>query len=165
MDGNLPCSPPLSMEFSRQEYWSGLPCPTPKYLPNPGIKPGSPALQADSLSLSYQGSPYSYISQFSCSLLSNSVTPWTAARQVSLSITNSWSLLKLMSIKSVMPFNHLILCHPLLIPLKALMCSEVMAWSSLASSQEFILPSDVKDAREGSGHPPPTTPKLISFSL
>ena len=106
---------PLSMEFSRQEYWSGLPCPTPKYLPNPGIKPGSPALQADSLSLSYQGSPYSYISQFSCSLLSNSVTPWTAARQVSLSITNSWSLLKLMSIKSVMPFNHLILCCPLLL--------------------------------------------------
>ena len=42
------------------------------------------------------------------------VTPWTAARQASLSITNSWSLLKLMSIKSVMPSNHLILCHPLL---------------------------------------------------
>ena len=38
-------------------------------------------------------------------------TPWTAARQASLSITNSWSLLKLMSIKSVMPSNHLILCH------------------------------------------------------
>ena len=104
------------MEFSRQEYWSGLPCPTPKYLPNPGIKPGSPALQADSLSLSYQGSPYSYISQFSCSLLSNSVTPWTAARQVSLSITNSWSLLKLMSIESEMPSNQLVLCHPLLLP-------------------------------------------------
>ena len=44
-----------------------------------------------------------------------SVTPWTAARQASLSITNSWSLLKLMSIKSVMPSNHLILCHPLLL--------------------------------------------------
>ena len=43
-------------------------------------------------------------------------TPWTAARQASLSITNSWSLLKLMSIESVMPFNHLILCHPLLLP-------------------------------------------------
>ena len=41
-------------------------------------------------------------------------TPWTAARQASLSITNSWSLLKLMSIESVMPTNHLILCHPLL---------------------------------------------------
>ena len=44
------------------------------------------------------------------------VTPWTAAHQASLSITNSWSLLKLMSIESVMPSNHLILCHPLLLP-------------------------------------------------
>ena len=44
------------------------------------------------------------------------VTPWTAAGQASLSITNSWSLLKLMSIESVMPSNHLILCHPLLLP-------------------------------------------------
>ena len=43
------------------------------------------------------------------------VTPWTAARPVSLSITISWSLLKFMSIKSVMPSNHLILCHPLLL--------------------------------------------------
>ena len=41
------------------------------------------------------------------------VTSWTAALQASLSITNSWSLLKLMSIKSVMPSSHLILCHPL----------------------------------------------------
>ena len=41
------------------------------------------------------------------------VTTWTAAHQASLSITNSWSLLKLMSIESVMPSNHLILCHPL----------------------------------------------------
>jgi len=43
-------------------------------------------------------------------------TPWTTAHQASLSITNSWSLLKLMSIESVMPSNHLILCHPLLLP-------------------------------------------------
>ena len=42
-------------------------------------------------------------------------TPWTAARQASLSITNTQSLLKLMSIKSVMPSNHLILCRPLLL--------------------------------------------------
>ena len=42
-------------------------------------------------------------------------TPWTVARQASLSITNSWSLLKLMSIESVMPSNHLILCCPLLL--------------------------------------------------
>ena len=44
-----------------------------------------------------------------------SVTPWTAARQASLSITNSWGLLKLTSIESVMPSNHLILCRPLLL--------------------------------------------------
>ena len=43
------------------------------------------------------------------------VTPWTAACQASLSITNSWSLLKLMSIESVMPSNRLILCHPFLL--------------------------------------------------
>ena len=42
-------------------------------------------------------------------------TPWIAARQASLSITNSWGLLKLTSIESVMPSNHLILCHPLLL--------------------------------------------------
>ena len=40
---------PLSMEFSRQEYWSGLPCPSPEDLPDPGIEHRSPALQADSL--------------------------------------------------------------------------------------------------------------------
>ena len=43
------------------------------------------------------------------------VTPWTAAHQAFLFITNSWSLLKLMSIKLVMPFNHLVLCRPLLL--------------------------------------------------
>ena len=43
------------------------------------------------------------------------VTPWTTAHQASLSITNSWSLPKLMSIESVMPSNHLILCRPLLL--------------------------------------------------
>ena len=43
------------------------------------------------------------------------VIPWTAVHQASLFITNSWSLLKLMSIKSVMPSNHLVLCHPLLL--------------------------------------------------
>ena len=40
------CQAPLSMEFSRQEYWSGLPFSTPRDLPDPEIEPGSPALQA-----------------------------------------------------------------------------------------------------------------------
>ena len=56
----------------------------------------------------------SSVQSLSCVLLFT--TPWTAARQASLFVTNSRSLLKFMSIKSVMPSNHLILCHPLLLP-------------------------------------------------
>ena len=53
--------------------------------------------------------------QFSHSVVSDSATPWTAACQASLPITSSWSLLKLISIESVMPSNHLILYCPLLL--------------------------------------------------
>ena len=55
------CQAPLSVGFSRQEYWSELPCPPPGDLPNLGIKPASPAapaLQVDSLSMSHQRSPH-----------------------------------------------------------------------------------------------------------
>ena len=48
---------PLSMGFSKQEYWSGLPLLSPEDLPNPGIEPWSPASQADSLPFELQGSP------------------------------------------------------------------------------------------------------------
>ena len=51
------CQAPLSMEFSRQEYWSGLPCPPPGDLLNPRIEPRSPALQADSLLSELPGKP------------------------------------------------------------------------------------------------------------
>ena len=47
---------PLSMKFSREEFWSGLPFPSPEDLPHLGIQPWSPTLQADSLLLSHQGS-------------------------------------------------------------------------------------------------------------
>ena len=73
---------PPSMGFSRQEYWSGMPLPSPIQL-------------------------LSRVQLFA--------NPWTAVHQASLSITNSQSLLKLMSIKSVIPSNHLILCRPLLL--------------------------------------------------
>ena len=56
-----------------------------------------------------------WVSVQSLSLVQLFATPWTAALQASLSITNSWSLLKLMSIELVMPSNHLILCHPLVL--------------------------------------------------
>ena len=59
----LDCSPPGSSVhgFSRQEYWSGLLCPPPEDLPNPGIKPTSPALEVDYLPLSHKGSPYVWV--------------------------------------------------------------------------------------------------------
>ena len=60
------------------------------------------------------GSQFSSVQLLSCVRLFE--TPWTAVHQVSLSITNSWSLLKLISIESVIPSSHLILCHPLLLP-------------------------------------------------
>ena len=49
MDWTVAYQAPQSMEFSRPEYWSGLPFPSPGDLPHPGMKPGSPALQADTL--------------------------------------------------------------------------------------------------------------------
>ena len=54
----------LSTGLSRQEYWNGLPFPPPGHLPDPGIKPASPALQEDSLLLSHQGCPDQWIRQF-----------------------------------------------------------------------------------------------------
>ena len=106
------------MGFSRQEYWSGLPCPPPGDLPNPGIKPKFPALQADSLPSEPPGKPKpesQFSSVQSLSRVRLSATPWTAARQAFLSITNSRSPPKPMCIESVMPSNHLILCCPLLL--------------------------------------------------
>ena len=81
-------------------------------------------------------------------------TPWTAARQASLSITNSWSLLKLMSIESVMPSIHLILCHPLLFLLQSCSASVSFQVSQLfesggqsigVSASESVLPVNIQD--------------------
>ena len=58
-------------------------------------------------------------------------TPWTAACQSSLFITNSWSFLKLMSSESVMPSNHLILCHPLLLLLSIFACIRIFSNESV----------------------------------
>ena len=88
--------------------------------------------------------------QFSCSVMSNSVTPWIATCQASLSITNSWSLPKLMSIESVIPSSHLILCHPLLLlppitPSIRIFSNEStlhMSWPKYWSFSLSIIPSN-----------------------
>ena len=59
----------LSMGFFRQEYWSGLPFPPPGDLPNPGIEPASPALQADSLPLSHCRSQYTHMLYFTVKMM------------------------------------------------------------------------------------------------
>ena len=80
------------------------------------------------------------------------VAPWTAARQASLSITNSQSLLKLMSIDSVRPSNHLILCHPLLLPpsiFPSIFSNESVLrirWPSIGvSASTSVLPINIQD--------------------
>ena len=62
----IACQTPLSMVFPRQEYWSGLPFPSPADLPSPGTEPKSPAWQVESLSLSHLGRPLWSISSLFC---------------------------------------------------------------------------------------------------
>ena len=64
---------PPSMEFSRQEYWSGLPFPSPGDLPNPGIEPGSPTLRADALPSEPPGNCYNLTSYWA--QVASSITP------------------------------------------------------------------------------------------
>ena len=93
-----------------------LPCASP----TPGAYSNScPLSQQCHTTISSSVIPFSSVQFSSVQLLCHVrlfATPWTAARQASLSITNSRSLLKLMSIELVMPSNHLILCRPLLLP-------------------------------------------------
>ena len=94
--------------------------PGPGWPRNRSLQMGEPGEPMQDLEPSMSNLPVTFTS--SVQLLSRVrlfATPWTAARQASLSITNSWSLCKLMSIESVMPSNHLILCCPLLLPLSS----------------------------------------------
>ena len=106
---------PLPLEFSMQEYWSGVLFHPPEDLPNTDIRPMSlvsPALAGGFFTTS---ASFQFGSVQSHNHVQLFVTPWIAAHQASPSITNSWSSLRLTSIKSVMPSSHLILCRPLLL--------------------------------------------------
>ena len=83
------------------------------------------------------------------------VTPWTAARQASLSIINSWSLLKLMATESVMPSNHLILCHPFVLPPSIFLSIRVF-------SDESVLP--ISWPRQVQGSQESLTPQFKSIN-
>ena len=119
----IACQAPLPMEFSRQEYWSGLPFPSPGDLLNVGMEPGSPSMQADSLPSEplgggmQIGSAIQFSAQ-SCQTLrhhglQHARPPCPSrmgANSNSCPFTNG-SLLKLMSIESVMQSSHLTYCH------------------------------------------------------
>ena len=112
---------PLSIGFSRQEYWTGLPCPPPGNLPDPGIETTSPV---ESLLLSHWGSTYTSISMLisisvqSCSYVWLFATPWTAAHQPSpipeaysnLCPLSQWCLPTISS--SVVPFSSCLQSFP-----------------------------------------------------
>ena len=150
------CSPQnLSMGFSRQKYWSGLPFPSPEDLPDSRIKPTSlvcPTLAGRIFTTLPPGKPVSFhqirSDQISRSVVSDSATPWIAARQASLSITNSRSSLRLTSIETVMPSSHLILCRPLLLPppippsIRVFLMSQLFAWggqsTGVSASVSFL---------------------------
>ena len=102
--------------------------------------------------LKYNCFQFSLVQSFSCVLLC--VTTWTAAPQASLSITNSQSSLRLMSIKSVMPSSHLILCRPLLLPpsifpsIRAFSNESVLIWTGQSievSASASVLPMNIQD--------------------
>ena len=98
--------------------------------------------------------------QFSGSVMSNSVTPWTASRQASLSITNSQTLLKFMSIELVMPSNYLILCHsliflPSIFPSIRVLSNESILYIRWPKCWSFSF--SISPTNEGSG--------LISFRM
>ena len=112
---------PLSLGFSQQGYWSGLPFPPPGELPWSRHQTHVSCIGRQIFTTEPSGNPTTDCSvQFSSvqslSRVQLFVTPWITARQASLSITNSQSLLKLMSIELVVPSNHLILCRPFLLP-------------------------------------------------
>ena len=118
----MDCSPPgcsvHRMFQARLLEWGAI--SYSRALPYPGIKPtslASPALVTTELPTEKSHRLFQFSSVQSLSHVRLFVTPWTAAHQVSLSITNSRSLLKLIFIESVMLANHLILCRPpLLLP-------------------------------------------------
>ena len=139
------------------------------------MKPGYPALQTNSLPTEISGKPFSIINNFYYFFIISVVnllqlvnqysgqslrpvqllaTPWTAARQATLSITNSRNLLKLMSIKLVMPSNHLILCHPLLLCPSIFLSIRVVSnksalrirWPNIGiSASASVLPMNIQD--------------------
>ena len=129
-------SSPLIISFSQQpgenrfKVINDSPCNNSQCLHS-----GLPDSKVQAFAAGSGGRSFYDLVQSSHSVVSDSATPWTAARQASLSINNSWSSPKPMSIESVMPSNHLILCCPLLL-LPSILPSIRVFSNEFSSSQQ-----------------------------
>ena len=157
-------------ESTENEYWKGVEKMEPSYTSGGNVN-----------CYSHNGEQYQFSSVQLPSRVRLFATPWIAARQASLSITNSWSSLRLMSIESVMPSSHLILCHPLLllppIPPSIRVFSKEsilhIRWPKywIFSSVQFSLVQSLSRVRlfatpcSFSIIPPKEIPELISFRM
>ena len=141
----LPCSLELSLP---------IPCSSLAPIMDPNWHLGLYALLTSTSS--HLCPPWTFLTTVAVysQLVSNSVTPWAAAHQASLPFTVSWNLLKLMSIKAVMPSNRLILCHPLLL------------LPSVFSNESFLsFTGDQSIGDSASISPPNEYSRLISFRI
>ena len=157
MDYSLPGSSVHG--FSRQEHWGGFPSPPPGNLSDQQSNPHvmSPTLTGRFFTTRANQEvqiSYTYTTVQSLSHVQLFATPWTTACQASLSITNSQSLVKLMSIKLVMPSNHLILCRSLLLPPSIFPSMRVFSNKSVLcmggqsigdSASASVLPMNIQD--------------------
>ena len=125
------------MQFSRWEYWSGLILPSTEDLPKPEIQLTSPALAGGFFTTALHGKPRKWLCFQSLNHVPFCATPWTAASHASLSFAISRSLLKSMSIASVMLSNHLILCHPLF--LLSSICPSIRIFFRVGSLHQLVL--------------------------
>ena len=146
------CEPPLPMGFSRKEYWNGLMGTFLTQGWNPLLL--SPVLAGGFLQLALPAKSFVVVVVQLSSRVQLFVTPWTAACQASLSFTISQRLIKLISIKSVLPFIHLIFCHPLSSCLQCFPASgpSQISWLFTSGGQSIgvsasssVLPMNIQD--------------------
>ena len=150
--GTVACQAPLSMAWILE--WVAMPSSRGSFSPRAPTHVSSSFCTAGRVYTTEQLGSHEQYQFSSVQLLSHVwlfVTPWTAVHQASLSITNSQSLLKHMSIESVMSSNHLIFCHPLLLPpsifpsIKVFPVSQLLALGDQLSASASVLPMNIQD--------------------
>ena len=127
---------PLSVEFPRQEYWSRLPFPSPRDLPNQGIKLTSPILQVNSLPLSHQGSPI-YCMVYICTICLTWPVSWESWMQVKKQ-QSELDMEQLTGSKLGKEYNKAIYCHPAYLTYMQSTSWEMLYWKKHNLESRFL---------------------------